>query len=285
MSKKEKKHKISRAGKAFQVVATILFAFLIFFVIIDVATTKKGIMKLTNDYVLDVTIDPVYFDSYIEAGFTEEMCYKLFESNEFREVIAAVMYDRVAALFHDTEIFEHDKSYCDAIIENKIREICEEYQITLTNAKIDTLTMYTSDISGISAMFIYNTPELYRTSVFDATDEDIGEYTGFFSLIAILTSPVFPITIFIMYLVCILALIFICVKDEKNDLFVLICDTIILPSFVCVGISVGELFGIKNEAVIMKYLFTISLVTGIICAVIGIIAGIIIRKITREKGV
>lgn len=283
--KKVKKDRLEGATRAFQVVSGIFFTLFLVTLIICLCTSKKGIEKLCKDYVYSVEITNEYFDNYIDAGFTEEMCYELLKSIEVKDSVAYVMYDRVLAIFHNTSSYEYTIEYCKEQIGKKITEISNNNNLSLSETQISNLTSYTVDICGISSMFIYDSPTMYRTSVFEATDEDIGSYGEIFEMMATLTSPFFPICFGVMFLICIIILVVICEKPSMNRLFLLICDTMLYPSLVCLAFSIAELFGKKNGALVIQYIFKNALTVSIIGVLLGITGAIITRKIINKNNV
>lgn len=280
--KKQKKDRLEGATRAFQVVSGLFFTLFLLSLIVCISASKKGILKVVREYVNSVEITDEYFDNYINAGFSEEMCYDLLESKNVRNTVSYVMYDRVVALLHNTSSYEYSMEYCENIIEEEIISIAEVNNLTLSDDNIDILTTYTIDICGISAMFIYDTPVVYRTSVFDATNEDIGAYSELFELLATLSSTFFPICFGIMFLVCIFILFVVCEREAMNRLFLLVCDTMTLPSLVCLAISVAKLFGDKTDNILSNYVFRITFITSLVGVMLGVTGAIITRKIFKK---
>ena len=282
MKKKEKKVRIEGATRAFQVVAGVFFTLFLISLILTICASRRGIKKLTKEYVYSIEVEDTYFDNYIEAGFSTEMCYELLDGNVVKDTVSYVMYDRVVSIFHNSTSYEYSIDYCKEQIRSEIERLATSNSVVLESYQIEALTSYTLDICGISSMFIYDTPVLYRTSIFDASNEDIGSYSEMFKSLSTLTSPLFPVSLGIMYFVCIFILLVICERETINRLYLLVCDTTLIPSLVCLAISVAKLFGDNTDNLLTNYVFSKAIIIAIIGLLIGFVEALVTMKIFKK---
>jgi hypothetical protein len=167
-----------------------------------------------------------------------------------------------------------------------IKELLNRYNENgvVSESKVSSLTDYTCDISGITAMFVYDTPLAYRNSLFD-TDEagDIQVGTKILKGIATLSSWYFLLTVFVMYLIVLIILFFIKSRGEAEGIHTVIANTSLYPSFILLGISIGELLGIQDTPIITDFVFEHLLIVCIVGILWGILNYFGVRKSVTEK--
>lgn len=261
MKKKRKERNFS--ATVFRMVATVLFFLLITFFALHLGLSNAGLKKLVNSYVNSTKIDTQYFDNFLDAGFSEEECYEFLGGEEIKGLVSDVMCERIYALFKDSSSYKITSEYC----EDKVRSMLKNTGKSLSDKKLDVLTKYTLDISGITAMFIYDSPAAYRYSIYNDDSTKIGEYDSVFSVISTLSSPVFVFTLILMYAIS-LVLMF-AVGTLNTDTLLLGCNTITYPSFLFIGISAGYLLGEGRANVTTAYVFTCLLIASAVCFIAG----------------
>lgn len=278
--KKEKKPRFPGVIRAFQIISAVCYAFFLLFLILDIGVTERGLKSLVLKYIDGVEVSTEYSEFYLESGLTEEMYQEIFSSKEMKDIIADVMYDRLSALVKNTDVYEHSKAECDERVRSVVEDVCNAHSLSLSEKKISSLTSYTSDISGITAMFIYNTPEMYRSSIFEQAG-GTEQNASFFQVAATLSNPAFPVCLAVAYVTLAALIWFLAGKERREGLPFLYADTILYPSFIVIAFSFGELFGIRNTEIIIRYLSKIALTAGIISMTVGILALVFI--ITARK--
>lgn len=287
MSKKSKKREklgISGITIAFNVISLSIFSLFILSLILTLCTSKSGIKKLTKKYVSDVKADNMYLQNYKEYGFTEEMYYELIDGAELKEIIALVMSDRVIAIIHETEEYDYTEEYCKQKIEKIITDISENNNLNLTQTQISTLTTFTMDICGLTSMFIFKTPLMYRTAIFEITnDAQLQSEQRILNVLAKISSPVLPIVLFMMFVTTIVILVIVSDERIKDRLFLMVCDTMLYPSLICLALSFAELFGKRNASILVKYFFSVALIVGSVGVILSITGAIITRIIEKKK--
>lgn len=279
--KKSGKIRHSGAVRVFQGFATILFVILTFLLTLSFCTSPKSLVSLCNKYVRSVTLNEDYFGNYEEAGFTEEETQNLLTDDGMYNIMSNVMSDRMLALFRYTDSYETSLDDC----KEKIRGILEKYNENgaVSESKISTLTDYTCDISGISAMFVYDTPLAYRESLFDTSGtENVITDTKILEGISRLSSWYFLLTVGLMYLFVLIILFFIKSREEAGDMHTVIANTSLYPAFMLLGISIGELLGIQDTPIVTDFVFTHLLIVCIVGILWGILNYFGIRKVLKR---
>ena len=277
-----KKMGLPGAVIAFKWVSCLVYLMCFVFTLLTVGTSRTGISKLTKKYVDSTSINNKYFEFYIENGFTEDMCVELLENEFVKEITAEVMADRMSSLFDNNAVFLYDKDYCESIIKEVIKDICKDKSLSFDETTYNSLTVYTCDICGISSKTRYDTPISYRKSLFGNNNENYDDYKDAFSELSFISSPIFPITLFIMYIICVVIMCLVCNKKNRDQIPFLICDTVLYPSILALGISFGGLVGLPGTAVFTDYIFTISLFLGIIGTVAGVIVLVVAKSFVKK---
>lgn len=246
----------------FQGITSIIFVLFIFFVALHIGVSNKGIKILVHKYVDAVQLDDTYFDNYIAAGFTNEQCYELLSGQEIKDCVAKVMYEQVSALFANSSTYTYDKETCYTEVKDIIFSYVSKNNIKLASENsVDSLTNYTLDISGISAMYFYDSPAAYRQSIYSKESSAINDITDSFAVIAVLSSPVFIVTISVFLFICILIMAFI---GTTKDTIWKIFNTFAYPALFIVGISLGYLFGASNNNILSRYVFSLFLMSSVL---------------------
>jgi len=279
----DEKVKFSSSVRAFQVFSTFLFVLLMIFFTLNIATSRKGLTTLCNKYVSNAELNTEYFDAYIEAGFTMEQATEMLEDERIHKLGANVMTDRALAIFKYSESYKFTLDDCNKRFEEIIREYNTKFNLGLGDEKIASLSKYSSDISGISSMFIYETPLAYRTAVFDLDKSDNIELdTSILKGFAFLSEWYFITAILIMYLIVLIILVVICDKVERDNIHFIICNTSLYPSLLGLGIYLGRIFCIPERVIITDYVFNCFLIIIIIGFIWGLISPIICKKIIAK---
>lgn len=245
---------------------------------LNLGTTPKGIKKLVYDYVDSVTINDTYYDNYIIAGFSSEQANELLTGREIKMIVSEVMTEQFSALFSDSDTYVYEREDCENDIRNLITEYSGKNDIPLSDAQLSSLTTYTMDISGISGMYSYESPAAYRESIYDKTT--VEEYNSVFEVVKTLTSPNFIIITAVLFVVSVVITLFIGTKGESLKK---VCDTIIYPSFLIMGVSLGYIFGASNGDVLTEYVFKMVFIGALICFILGLCPLVIITLYHRKK--
>lgn len=246
----------------FQSISSVIFILFIFFVALHMGISNRGIKILVHKYVDAVQLNETYFDNYIDAGFSEIQCSDLLSGQGMKDCVAKVMCEQVSALFSNSDAYTYDEDMCYEEVKGIISEYVFKNKIKLvSDDKIDTLTDYTMDISGISAMYIYGSPAAYRQSIYNRQSGKINDITNAFTFIAILSSPVFIITISLFLIICILIMSF--VGNRENETIWKIINTFAYPALFIIGISLGYIFGASNNNILSKYVFSLFLISSL----------------------
>lgn len=280
-----KKVRTSLPVKVFKGVSIILFICLTLACLLHICTRQENIKKLTNSYVESAEVDESYYDRYLEEGFTLDMVKNFFKEEAFLDVASNVMSDRLSVLFDYRDSYVYTMDYCEENLTALFNTYSEKYSINLSEDTVSKLVKYTCDVSGISAMFIYDTPASYRTSIFEA-EENYDGYNNIFEVLAILSSIDIVIVLSIMYVVCMIIL-FVLTLDTKEVLPQTIADTILVPSFVFLGISLGEILVIESANEVQDYVFGNLCRISIFFLVIGILVyafGVVVMKDEKDIG-
>lgn len=273
-----KKTRYSGAVRVFQFFATLIFIFVIIFFTLSLATTKKNLKSLCNKYVREVELDSKYFSNYIDAGYTEEEVKKFLTDDRIYDLVSGVMNDRLLAIFKYSDEYIYTLDMCN----EEILAVLTEYNTDnkISAEKLSSLTKYTCDISGISSMFIFDTPVAYRNALFrDENLQNMEADTKILKGLAVLSSWYFLLTVVLMYIIVIAILIFVANKDERVKLHPIIANTSITPSIVLFGISFGEMFGIQKQPIITDYIFKNVLFVSLAGTIVGIVSYFLVKKI------
>lgn len=268
--------------RIFKTLCIVLFVCFLIVFMLYVCTKRENIKHLTNSYVSAVEIDEQYFVRYYEEGFTKDMCQSLFRDNNFRDVVSNVMSDRLSVIFDYRDYYIYPIEYCYNSITTIITDYNNNYGLNLDAKTIESLVKYTCDVSGISSMFIYDTPASYRDAIFEADASSYDGYNSIFEVIAVLSSLKLVISLGVMYFIC-LIILFILSFDGKEALPQTIADTIIVPSLICVGISLGEICVITSTNEIQDYVFGHLLKISLLFLVIGIVLYVFCINIFSDK--
>lgn len=275
--------KVRKTGVAlevFRIVIMVLVVAFILFLALGIGTRKACLTKMVFKYIDNVEIDESYYDNFISAGFSEKQTGQILGGRQMKEIVAKVMSEQIVALFNNTTTYEYKEDECSSDIKNLIQENSKRSNLNLSENQINALTKYTLDISGITGMYIYESPAAYRKTVYQETEGKIDDYTSVFEVLATLNSPVFIITVFFMLMISILITLFIGEKDSNK--VKKICNNITYPSFFLIGISIGYIFGASNGEVLTEYIFVMILISSIICFALGNIPMIFCLLSTHE---
>lgn len=288
MSVKERiKNRISRLGKErtpkpirlLRLFGGFLFLFLIFLLALTLGTTERGLEGMTHSFVDSKEVDESYYEHYLEYGFTNESCRELLEGEEIKHLTADVMVERLRAIFKNTHSYKTSLDEAKERIRAELIRVKEAQGLEMDETSLETLVDYTADISGISTMFWYDTPAEYRTAVFDASKSDTELSNSLLSTLATLSSPLFMLLIFAMFIV-ILALLWFFDKKEKRVSFL---NMTLYPALAVLGFSIGEVF-MPDASAVTDYVFRLLALSSLIGIVFGVFMYIMIRLLEQRKG-
>ena len=253
-----------------QILGICLFFILILLSALLLGTTEKNLKKMTRVFADSVEVDTEYYENYKIYGFTDEMCRELLEGDKIKGLTADVLTDRFLAIFKNTSSYSLTLDECKERIRGYIKETAGGLELDET--KVNALADYTCDISGISTMFIYNTPDEYRTSIFEADREKIEGSDNFLKFLSTLASPVLWGIMLLFYIV---TLVMIYVLD-KGVFSMHSANTALYPSVAVLGFSIGEIF-MPDASVVTDYIFRLLMITSVGGTVVGLIMYFIIR--------
>lgn len=262
-----------------KVITYLLFFFFILFFFLCIATRKSGISSLTKQYIDDVTISDTYFENYTDAGFSENNCREFLQSDTIKDMLANVMAERIYSIFDYDAEYSYTYDECYEVTYDVLSDFVADNNISLSGTKLETLTSYTLDITGATTMLNYDTPAAYKTAVFEADAEEFQTIDESLDLISALLKPKYPVICLIIYLIFV-ALLFISDKKGKDNLFLSVADTAIIPSLAVLVMSIIGLIG--NDAVLSSYIFKYLIVTGVCGLLLGILCAFVLRIIQKE---
>lgn len=279
----KKKSIFSSAIRGFEIFSIVIFSFLIVFSTLNLVTSKRGLSYMCDKYVRTVEINNEYFDNYIDSGFSEDDCKRLFSDERMYTLVSQIMTERMLALFRYTDNYSYTLDYCKESIKEIIVSYNNNCNLNLSSSKIDSLTDYTCDISGITSMFVYDTPLAYRNAIFDTEDaEDIAVDTTILKGLSILSSWYFLFMLIMMYIITVIILFFIAGKEEKKKIHEVIGNTSFYPSLLCTGIALGEFFGLPEEPIIIDYISLNLLKMGILGIIWSVLSFFLVHFIVYK---
>ena len=276
-TKKEKKYKMTAAARLFFVLTMIFFVALLIDTSICLSVSPKSIYRFAYSYVSDKEIPTEYASFFIEKGFTEDDYLAFFKSEDMKKTVSGVLADRMSVVFHYTEEFEHDEESVKADIKALIKETAKNKDVSLSDEDIDQLTVYVTDISGISSMFRFSTPEEYRKALL--TDENHSDGNEILYVIYSVTRPVVVFVLYIMTFI-LTAITALLIWKDPDRAFTL-GNIFLYPSIVVLGFSIGEVFGNVTAGVITKFFFRYLLWVSVAGILYGILVIVIIKLIQK----
>lgn len=237
---------------------------------LSVLTGKRSIRKLAHNYVYSVEISDeqtVYYEDY---GISREQAANFLSSKPFRDLITDVMVDKMSVLFRHRTTYYINRDDCERELRLLLEDFASECELEVSSDEIDALTRYTFDMAGLTSMFLYNTPSAYKDSMFD-NGSKYEELNNTFETLANLSSPMFPVSLFLMYLICV-GMLLLFMWRFKDIIAYKLGDTAIMPSLIILAFCFGELFCMKEPTAIQTYIYR----TGAIISVLGIVFGIML---------
>lgn len=267
------KNKLSGGTRAFQVFGILLYGAFLVFLILSLITSKAVMRTLAREHVREVEINEVYYERLTKNGFSKEESKAFFNGDGLRDVMALVMTEEVNAIFKDTEAFSYTK-------EDAVADVLKALQSINKDADPDLAT-YVMDVTGMSGLYIYDTPTQYKEAVLSVDNESNATDVTILRVIALLSSPVFPISVLVMYLTCTVILFLVCNIKEKR--WLLLMDTALYPSLLCEAYFIVMTFGEREKDIIHKGIYLVGNMVGITSIVLSVITGIVIKRLT-ERG-
>lgn len=273
-NKKTNTQKTDKGIKRLKMFSGILFFLFLFFLILNIATTRKGLFYLSKKHIAENNqINTAFLGPYIDAGFTEDESMTFITGDELKNFVAKVMSDRYYSIFHDVREFTYDmENGKEEISEILLKEI-EKLGITIPDISFMELTDYTMDITGVSTMLASSTPEMYINYIFNLnnqTEDTVLGLSGISSVISFITVVIF----FAMYVISFVILCLLSKDVEKMPYY--LSNTMFCPSVFILGLSIGEVFGFETD-IIAKYIFEIGILVGIL-GILGSIAILFFAK-------
>ncbi len=278
--KKSSAHTLPKVIHIFKWFALFLFGILLILVTLNIATSRMGIKKLVKHYTKSVEITDNYYEYYKNHGLSENEYRGILESDEIRDILGDVMYNIASAIFHPSTNFTYTKSDAEKDVRNLI--LGKTPGKNLSENEVEGLVSYTMDISGITAVYVYDTPQAYQTSILSSEEKDLREEREILRVIASLCSSYILVAVLIMYIFLVVIMVCICEKKDKDKLFSVIADTILFPSFIFLGIAFGKRFGTEDKEFLQIYLYNIGIIVGAAGVVIGLTCGIVVEKLGRR---
>ena len=279
LNKLSKRKRMPKVCRGLQVFAIVLFSLFILSLALIMGTTEKGLKIMTRRFVDNVEVDEKYFEHLMDYGFDEDMCRELLEGDEIRHLTADILTDRLRAVFKNTKSYELSFDESKELVKGYVKGVADNHSLKLEDKELNILTSYTCDISGISTMFLYDTPAKYRTAVFDVDKADIEAGNSLLQLLAFLTSPVFVVMNIVMYFIIIILLL---VLGNKISLTMPIANTSLYPSIAILGFSFGEVF-MMNANAVTDYIFRLLMISSGTGIIFGILLFFAVRFITSEQ--
>lgn len=276
----KKQRKYPPAVRGFQVFATVLFSLMLLFVTLSIVTSKRSLQNLCDKYVRAVEINEEYFSNFIDAGFSEQQVRDFLTDDRIYQIMSVVMSDRMLAIFHYTDRYDYTIDDCKDKISSILKEYNDTYDIGLTAGKLKSLTTYTLDISGLSSMFIYDTPLAYRNALFKTNElEDIRIDTRILKGIAALSAWYFGLSIGIMFLIVIGIIIFI----HQKKIYPVIADTVFYPSLLFLALSIGEKVALPEEPLVTDHVFSYLGFVSLFGVIVGVIFYVIGYNLDKRR--
>ena len=252
----------------------ILYLFFIFLLALVIGTSEKGLERMTHSFVEGKVVDEKYYEHYYEYGLNEDQCRELLEGEEIKYLTADVMTERLRAIFKNIRRYNISFDEAKSKIKEEIRRVAGE---GMDETSLNALTDYTSDISGISTMFWYDTPDQYRTAIFDASKGDAEMSNSLLSALATLSSLPFIVITFLMFVTILGFLYFFDKKDRKSSFL----NITLYPSLAVLGFSIGEVF-MPDASAITDYIFRTLSVSSLIGVFLGILIFILIYFLEKR---
>jgi hypothetical protein len=233
---------------------------------------------MCNKYVRGVELNEEYFGNFTDSGWSREETESFLTDDKIYHLLSGVMTDRMLALFRYSDSYEYDLEGCKAKIKALISDYNEEYGNNLSDSKMSSLAAYTCDISGLSAMFVYDTPLAYRTALSGTENtEGIKTDTRILETFALLSRWYFIAAIVVMFLVILGILIYI----HKEHIYPVLADTVLHPSLLFLALSIGERFGLPDNPVVTDHVFLCLGLVSLIGVIIGVFLYLIARNIQK----
>jgi len=271
------KSTIPSSCRALQILAIVIFFFLLLFLSLAVATSRRGLNKLVTEFVSEqvVEVGDDYMDHFEEYDISNKLANQLISSNEVKEVLSAVLSERLYSLFHNLSSYSVSYEECESKVSEFVREECEE----LSEEDIEAVTDYILDLSGVSILFIKDNPSDYKAYLFNSDSEDYEQIEALLNVIPLLSSAAFPFTLLGMYLFTIIILI---VIGKRAVLGSTLANTSLYPSLALSGFALGEVLA-GGTSEVVDYIFRIVLLFGVMGIVFGVVTFLISRKLVVKN--
>lgn len=275
----------NKAVIPFKLLAGIIYFLLFCAVVLTICTSRKGLSSISKKYIDNINIEESsYFENYMDYGFTEQMCKELLMSDSVKKIAARVMTERLNAIFNYSEKYTVTLSECMQAVQDKLIAINEQYELELSYEDISVLTSYTCDVSGITSMFVYDSPAAYRKSLLSVTQEDRENYRRYDNALQALSkvaSLKFCLLLFVMYIICVIIACILMEEEEKIP--GLVCDTVIYSSVFAFAVSLAAYFAYMERSPIVRVISGVAAVTGVSGILLGIIVFVCISKNWRKR--
>lgn len=269
--------KIPRPVFLLRIFAGLLFLILILLLAVLLGTSEKSLRGLTRGFIDSKEVETEYHEHYLEYGFSEDSCRKILEGDKLKHLTADIMAERLLVIFRGRERYTISREEAEDVIREELLSVSREQGLEVDEISITTLVDYTADISGISTMFLYDTPAEYRTAVFDTSKSDIEATSSLLSFLSTISSFWFILLIFLMYMTVLTILYFL----DKGDKVLSFLNTSLYPSLAVTGFSIGEIF-LPDSSELTDYIFRLLTFSGIIGAGFGVGLYFLIKFL--EKG-
>lgn len=268
----------------FKIMSILLFFLGIFLYALSYATSETGIKKLALCYVSSADVNDIYFDNFIQNGFTYEECESYLYGKELKKIVADVMADKFSVLFDYSDEFDYSIEMCQSDVQEHFISFCNDNNIEMKADTISTLVLYTCDITGISQMYRYDTPAAYRDSIFESNPEKYKNFDSILEKVSVLSQLKIPISVTFMYIVCLIIYIIFHINHYRDikKLAIDACDISLIPSLILTGFSLGEVLGLVHSTTIQDYIFGVLLKVSIIGIIYSIFLLFIIKLLAKN---
>lgn len=262
------KGKIPLSIQIIKIFAICIFSIVMFSVFSMSLSSDKSLKKLSRSFIDSVDITDDFYSEYEKYGFSNEMYHELLEGDDFKEVVSCVMTNKMSALFKYSQNFEYEQSEAREDVLQVIKNFTKKNNLDLDDEEIEELVVYTCNISGISAMYQYDSPAAYRTSVFK--DADIDGYDKFLELFAFMGTYEALFSFILMFIVLIVIL-YILLFRHTDVMPYKIGDTVLIPSIFGMALSFGELYCMNEPSPLQSYIFNKMLIICVASTVLGVL--------------
>lgn len=269
--KKKKLRTLSADVTVFKILSLIFCVLSILFLSLNIATSKNSIKKLTIKFVSGVDIEKSYYNNYTDYGFTSEICDTFFTDDRMINIVSDVMADKMYVLYKYADNYSYKREECQEDVRCLVAEYAETYNLSLDDAAINTITAMTCDITGITQMYVYDSPAAYRDSIFNSDPEKYASFDSILKGIAALSKIEIAIAFMFMYVVCLIILVVLYLYKNKDyqKLGIILGDTSLIPALVLLGFSLGKIAISPDSTGIQNYIFGVLSKVSIIFVLVG----------------